>query len=181
MNIDVRCVCGQSVEATPPPPEDDDGVYVPFDLSHEREDISHEDIDSGRYGKCGRSESSVVCKCGNTTRVVVKIDLVERQEVVGCEALNEIFNERPSGKQVHVTEHVTRDWKRDTYLYKDNEEFRFEQYVSNQHHEMLRIASKELREHVTKLLPVLFTPEELKTVLSGEGLPPGSTPPRPMS
>ena len=165
MEIDVRCFCGQAVQVTPLPAEDDYGVYVPFNLSHRREHIDQEDLDSVWHGVFGRAEGSVTCKCGNTTHVVVKIDVVERQEPVsgdGTNVFHQLFEESFGGKQVHATEHGSREQKRDTYLYKDDRGFRFEQYVGNQNHDMLQITSEESREHVAKLLPVLFTPEELK-------------------
>ena len=80
----------------------------------------------------------------------------------------------PGGKQIHATQNLSdgEGWKEDTYLYlRDNGAFYFEQYANDGHsgHTTLFITRNELKEYVTKLLPLLFTPEELKRL--GEGPP----------
>ena len=79
----------------------------------------------------------------------------------------------PGGRQIHATQNGG-EWKIDTYLYEDNlgegeSDFYFEQYCPTDH-QLIYIPRAELKEHITKLLPLLFTPEELKKLC--EGSPP---------
>jgi len=85
------------------------------------------------------------------------------------------------GRQIHATENGT-DWKQSTYLYEDDGKgFFFFEHISPAGHFFVNINRDELKEYVAKLLPVLFTAEEMKKLLSGEGSPPVSAPPKPMS
>ncbi len=191
MNNEVKCVCGRVFEVTPPIPECvDDGVCVPFDLSNTGEHFDYSEADSVWRGAFGRTDSDVTCECGETIHVSVKIGVEKKQEPLGREAAEAVeqffiesqlsYIENPGGRQIHASQHADGEWKEHTYLYQEGESFYFERF-SHWDHTILFIQRDELKEHVAKLLPVLFTPEEMKKLLSGEGLPPGSTPQRPMS
>ena len=192
MNIDVKCVCGRVFEVTPPIPEYvDDGVCVPFDLSVKGEHFDYSEVEAVWGGTFGRTDSDFTCECGKTIHVVVTLQLEEKPEPERAEAAKKLeefwieaqlsYIENPGGKQVHASQYVSGYGKRDTYLYQENGSFYFEQYEKNRRQETLWLASEELKEHVVKLLPVLFTAEEMKKLLSGEGSPPVSAPPKPMS
>ena len=74
----------------------------------------------------------------------------------------------PGGRQIHATQHGEGEWKNSTYLYEDDliyegdeVSFYFEQHRRSGRGRV-HIRKGELKEHVAKLLPLLFTPEELK-------------------
>ena len=176
MNVDVKCVCGRVHEVTPLIPKGDDGVYVPFDALRKVKPFKDGKVDSiwrGGRAVSGCSANIVTCECGKAFSVAVEIWLEGIQYQL-CRI------ESPGGKQIHATYSETdatdgSRWRTDTYLYReDNGQFYFEQYNRNQHQTTLWLASEELREYVVKLLPLLFTPEEVKKLLSGQGLPPAS-------
>ena len=82
----------------------------------------------------------------------------------------------PGGKQIHATQKVSEGWKEDTYLYQEEDGlFYFEQYANDGHsgRDTLFLHKEELKEHVAKLLPILFTPEELQQLVHArDGSPP---------
>ena len=166
MNVDVTCVCGRVHEVTPLIPKADDGVYVPFDPSHTVEQFKDGEVDSIWRGAFRSSYNSVTCECGKAINVVVELEVVEKQDPLIDLAIQRFFIEFPGGKQVHATQHGNDEWKQDTYLYEEGELFYFESYASNGQHEMFLIRRSELKEHVAKLVPLLFTPEELKQLLA---------------
>lgn len=191
MNIDVKCVCGRVFEVTPPIPECvDDGVCVPFDLSDKGQHFDCSDVESVWGGTFRRTDSEVTCECGKTIHVVVTLQLEEKPEPLGREAAAKLeefwiesqlyYIENPGGTQIHATQHAAGESKEHTYLYQEAESFYFERF-SPRDHMILFIPRDELKEYVAKLLPVLFTPEQMKTLLSGKGSPPASVPPQPMS
>jgi hypothetical protein len=71
----------------------------------------------------------------------------------------DVFN----GRQIHATE-TGGDWPEQTYLYQDEDVFWFEQYNPAGRRSTIHTKS-DLKEHVTKLIPILFTPEELKQLV----------------
>ena len=76
MEIDIRCLCGRVVEATPPIPECVD-IYGPSDPSHVEGDFDDGEVDSVWNRAFGRLDDSVTCKCGNTIHVVVETGVEE--------------------------------------------------------------------------------------------------------
>jgi hypothetical protein len=92
----------------------------------------------------------------------VKIDLEEKQRPMsgGHVDIGALF----SGRQIWATE-TGGEWNQQTYLYQDEGIYWFEEY-SPAGHNMFIIGKDELREYVVKLLPVLFTPEELKQLMT---------------
>lgn len=185
MTIDVKCVCGRVFEVRPPTPECvEDGVCVPFDLAYQGEHFDESEADSVWRGAFGRTDSDVTCECGETIHISVKVGVEKKQDPLGdaaeCNrALQLLYIESPGGRQIHATQHADGEWKEHTYLYQEGEAFYFERF-SHWEHLILFIQRDELKECVAKLLPLLFSPEELKKA-SGEESPPGSVPARPMS
>ena len=80
------------------------------------------------------------------------------------------YVEIPGGKQIHATQETNEEWKKDTYLYQDENVFYFEQYHGGGGHQMMSVTESEMKEYVTKLLPILFTPEELKKLVEGSAV-----------
>lgn len=169
MNIDVKCVCGRVFEVTPPIPECvDDGMCVPFDLSYQGEHFDDSEPDSVWRGAFGRTDGDVTCECGETIHVSVKIGVERKPEPVDHEAMEQFWHEaqlsyieNPGGRQIHATQHADGEWKDNTYLYQEGGAFYFERF-SGSDHTIFFIQRNELKEYVAKLLPILFTPEELK-------------------
>ena len=83
----------------------------------------------------------------------------------------------PGGKQIHATQEVNGEWRCDTYVYEEEGDcgpfFYFEQH-SNSGDKLLFIPKDQLREHVVKLLPRLFTAEELRNLLAKTAAPGGA-------
>ena len=166
MKIDVKCVCGRVHEITPLIPTGDDGVYVPFDLAHKIEEFKDGGVNSIWRADFGSSYNSVTCECGKAINGEVKIRLEKKQDPLGDLAIQRFLIDNPGGKQVHATQNVSGDWKEDTYLYQEDDSFYFERYCSNHQHDILFLHKNELKEHVAKLVPLLFTAEQLKQVLA---------------
>lgn len=85
-------------------------------------------------------------------------------------ALKQLFANIPEGKLIHATQEVNGEWKRDTRLYQwPDGTFFFEQSEcdGDAGRNTLYFSESELKEHVAKLLPILFTPEELKKLCEG--------------
>lgn len=161
MKIDVKCVCGRVHEVTPLIPKGDDGVYVPFGTLPRIRRLEDGNVDStwrGWSGSYGCSDNYVTCKCGKEFSVVVEISLdgIPYQR---------FLIDNPGGKQVHATRQGDGKCSVDTYLYQEDGPFYFEKY-SRWEHTILFLHRDELREHVAKLMPLLFTPEELKQMLA---------------
>ena len=92
---------------------------------------------------------------------------MEMDDKLDDNVLEQMNVESPGGKQIHATQETNGEWKKDTYLYQDEGGFYFEQYMCDGHagHETMFIMESELKEHVAKLIPLLFTPEELKKLM----------------
>ena len=67
------------------------------------------------------TDSEVICECGKTIHVVVKLELEEKPEPVSAEAAAKLeefwiesqlsYIENPGGKQIHATQHADGEWK----------------------------------------------------------------------
>ena len=68
------------------------------------------------------------------------------------------------GDLVHNTD-SGGDWWQQTYLHQDGDIFTFTQYNPGGRSATIH-NREELKEHVAKLIPILFTPEELKKLLA---------------